>query len=166
MTAIRQTLKSAADLVDAGLVMSERTAGIARVAERYAVAITPAMAALIDANDPADPIGRQLLPDPAELTQTPEERADGRKRQRRPDRHDGHRGRDQRPARAALDERDAVRPDDVDDERLRQQGLDENELLELVRTAQAGSGDLQDKWDWEINKLNMTMLKIPARELI
>ncbi|GLQ54090.1 lysine-2,3-aminomutase-like protein [Devosia nitrariae] len=69
-------LKSAADLVDAALVPAERLAGIARVAERYAVAVTPAMAALIDPADPADPIARQFVPDPAELAILPEERAD------------------------------------------------------------------------------------------
>ena len=46
------------------------------VAARYAVAITPAMADLIDRQDPADPIARQFVPDIAELTTTPEERAD------------------------------------------------------------------------------------------
>ena len=37
------------------------------VAARYAVAITPAMAELIDRNDPDDPIARQFVPDAAEL---------------------------------------------------------------------------------------------------
>lgn len=46
------------------------------VAERYAVAITPAMDALIDADDPADPIARQFLPDVRELETLPEEMAD------------------------------------------------------------------------------------------
>ncbi len=49
---------------------------IERVAERYAVAISPAMAALIDPNDPADPIARQFVPSEAELATTPEERPD------------------------------------------------------------------------------------------
>ena len=38
-----------------------------QVAARYAVAVTPAMAALIDPDDPADPIARQFVPDAAEL---------------------------------------------------------------------------------------------------
>jgi lysine 2,3-aminomutase len=40
------------------------------------VAITPAMAELVDASDPADPIGRQFLPDARELESRPEEAAD------------------------------------------------------------------------------------------
>jgi lysine 2,3-aminomutase len=44
-----------------------------RVAARYAVAITPAMAELIDAGGPHDPIARQFLPDAVELDQAPGE---------------------------------------------------------------------------------------------
>jgi len=76
MTAFRQTLKSADDLADAGFVSRTRAAQIAPVAERYAVAVTPAMAALIDAGDPADPIARQFLPDPRELDRREGERDD------------------------------------------------------------------------------------------
>ncbi len=47
-----------------------------RVAARYAVAITPAMAELIERADHADPIARQFVPDAAELATTPDERAD------------------------------------------------------------------------------------------
>ncbi|HEX9905866.1 MAG TPA: radical SAM protein, partial [Propylenella sp.] len=46
------------------------------MAARYAVAITPAMAGLIDVDDPADPIARQFVPDAAELTTTPDENGD------------------------------------------------------------------------------------------
>ena len=42
-----------------------------QVAARYAVAITPVMADLIDAADPDDPIGRQFVPDAAELVGAP-----------------------------------------------------------------------------------------------
>jgi lysine 2,3-aminomutase len=49
---------------------------LAEVARRYAVAITPAMEALIDPADPADPIARQFRPDARELAHTVEERAD------------------------------------------------------------------------------------------
>jgi lysine 2,3-aminomutase len=49
---------------------------VQEVARKYAVAVSPAMRALIDASDPADPIARQFLPDIAELTVTPEELAD------------------------------------------------------------------------------------------
>jgi lysine 2,3-aminomutase len=69
-------IRSAAELIEAGLVPSERVGDIERVAERYAFAVTPAMAALIDRGDPADPIARQFVPDPAELTTLPEERDD------------------------------------------------------------------------------------------
>jgi lysine 2,3-aminomutase len=63
----RMTLRSPAALADAGLVEAERLPALERVAARYAVAVTPAMAELIDPADPADPIARQFLPDPAEL---------------------------------------------------------------------------------------------------
>ena len=59
-----------------GLIAPERVGELEEVAARYAVAITPAMAALIDPDDPDDPIARQFVPDAAELVTTPEERAD------------------------------------------------------------------------------------------
>jgi lysine 2,3-aminomutase len=71
-----QTLRRPGDLVEAGLAAPQRRADLERVAARYAVAITPAMAALIEASDPHDPIARQFVPDPAELDVQPEERAD------------------------------------------------------------------------------------------
>ncbi|HTJ57834.1 MAG TPA: lysine-2,3-aminomutase-like protein [Devosiaceae bacterium] len=71
-----RNLRTPDDLVEAGLIPAGRRAEIAAVAERYVVAITPAMAALIDRNDPNDPIARQFVPDPAELMQLPEERPD------------------------------------------------------------------------------------------
>ena len=46
------------------------------VAKTYAVAVSPAVRALIDPADPADPIARQFLPDIAELTVTADELAD------------------------------------------------------------------------------------------
>ncbi|MGR6466932.1 lysine-2,3-aminomutase-like protein [Rhizobium sp. PAMB 3182] len=69
-------LKTAGGLVAAGLLPAERLREAETVAARYAVAISPDIAALIDPADPADPIARQFLPDPAELLTTPEERAD------------------------------------------------------------------------------------------
>jgi lysine 2,3-aminomutase len=66
MTSSR-TLRRPADLVEARLAPAARRADLERVAARYAVAITPAMAALIEAGDPHDPIARQFVPDPAEL---------------------------------------------------------------------------------------------------
>ncbi|MFC4174822.1 lysine-2,3-aminomutase-like protein [Microvirga sp. GCM10011540] len=69
-------LRTAGDLIEAGLLPPERLDEIEQVAERYAVAISPAMAALIDRDDPADPIARQFVPDGAELHILPEERED------------------------------------------------------------------------------------------
>jgi lysine 2,3-aminomutase len=73
---IGRTLRHPAELAEAGLVAPDRIAALEEVAARYAVAVTPAMAELIDPSDPADPIGRQFLPDPAELVTLPEERSD------------------------------------------------------------------------------------------
>jgi len=70
------TLRSAAALADAGLLGRDRLPALAEVAARYAVALTPALAALIDPDDPADPIARQFVPDPAELVVSDAERAD------------------------------------------------------------------------------------------
>lgn len=69
-----KTLRTIADLTDARLIPHEDAAAAKRVADRYAVAITPAMAELIRDRD--DPIARQFLPDPRELDATPGESAD------------------------------------------------------------------------------------------
>jgi len=58
------------------LPLLKKENAIAQVAARYAVAITPAMAALIDESDPNDPIARQFVPSEAELITTPDELAD------------------------------------------------------------------------------------------
>src|SRR5205807_5874974 len=60
----------------AGLVPRDALTQLERVAARYAVSLTPAMAELIDPADPHDPIARQFLPDPAELDTRPVESAD------------------------------------------------------------------------------------------
>ncbi len=75
MTALR-SLKTIDDLEEAGLVATSRRPGLDDVAARYAVAVTPAMAALIDPADAHDPIARQFIPDVAELVRLPEERED------------------------------------------------------------------------------------------
>jgi lysine 2,3-aminomutase len=72
--AAARTLRTLDDLADAGLVAPARAAELDRVAARYAVAITPAMAEAI--GDPGGPMGRQFIPAAAELVQAPEERAD------------------------------------------------------------------------------------------
>ncbi|HEY5411596.1 MAG TPA: lysine-2,3-aminomutase-like protein [Caulobacteraceae bacterium] len=73
---LAKTLRAPGDLVAAGLAPAERLAALGRVAARYAVAITPAMAELIDPDDPADPIARQFVPTEAELDHRPGESAD------------------------------------------------------------------------------------------
>ncbi|MCR6500525.1 lysine-2,3-aminomutase-like protein [Shinella sp. CPCC 101442] len=75
MTAAR-SLSTVDELVAAGLVREDERARAAAVAERYAVAVTPSLVALIDADDPFDPVARQFVPDAAELLTLPEERAD------------------------------------------------------------------------------------------
>jgi len=76
MRSAARTLRHPSDLVRAGLVRSERLGEIERVAAQYAVAISPAIAELIDPSDPQDPIARQFVPDAAELIVAPEERRD------------------------------------------------------------------------------------------
>lgn len=66
-------LSSAQALADAKLIDPDRLKALEAVAARYAVAVTPAMAGLIEADDPCDPIARQFVPDEAELTSLPEE---------------------------------------------------------------------------------------------
>ncbi len=65
------------DLVERGLVAPERRRReLRRVAERFSVAITDEMAALIDPADPFDPIAAQFVPDAAELHDSPDDRPD------------------------------------------------------------------------------------------
>jgi lysine 2,3-aminomutase len=71
-----RTLRHAADLADARLIPHENMRALDQVAARFAVAITPAMADLINPMDPSDPIARQFVPDTAELDFKPEELAD------------------------------------------------------------------------------------------
>jgi lysine 2,3-aminomutase len=76
MNAVPKTLRQLSDLSGAGLAPAQKRVALARVAAQYAIAITPAMAALIDHDDPQDPIAQQFVPDPAELDVRPEESAD------------------------------------------------------------------------------------------
>src|SRR3954470_20491324 len=69
------TLRLPSELVAAGMAPAEKLADLTRVAQRYAIAITPEIADLID-GDPDGPVARQFVPDIAELTTTPDERAD------------------------------------------------------------------------------------------
>jgi lysine 2,3-aminomutase len=70
------TLRDPAALAAAGLIPPERVAELKQVAARYAVSLTPDVAALIDPSDPHDPIARQFLPDAAELEAGAGETAD------------------------------------------------------------------------------------------
>ena len=76
MIARKKSLRRPAELADAGFVAPDRLAALEEVAARYAVAITPAVAEMIDPNDPDDPIARQFVPDGQELLLGPEERDD------------------------------------------------------------------------------------------
>jgi lysine 2,3-aminomutase len=61
------TLREPAELVAHGLAPATDLADLEQVASRYAVAVTPDFAALIDPGDPDDPIARQFVPSAAEL---------------------------------------------------------------------------------------------------
>jgi lysine 2,3-aminomutase len=76
MVAARQSLRTPSELVQAKLAGRDRLAALEAVAARYAVAISPAIAGLIDPSDPHDPIARQFVPDVRELEQQPQEDAD------------------------------------------------------------------------------------------
>ncbi len=69
-----RTLKTVDDLIAAGYVQPGQRAAIDSVSQRYAVAVSPAMRALIGQSD--DPIGLQFIPDAAELLTASHEKAD------------------------------------------------------------------------------------------
>jgi lysine 2,3-aminomutase len=69
-----RTLRSAEALVAAGLLPPERAEAARAVEARYAIAVTPHVAAAITCPD--DPVALQYLPDAAELTTLPHETAD------------------------------------------------------------------------------------------
>ena len=75
MTSVK-TKRGVSELCADAPLPGKRLAELNEVAARYAVAITPAMADLIDPADPADPIARQFVPDARELNRRPEERGD------------------------------------------------------------------------------------------
>ncbi|HEX9461484.1 MAG TPA: lysine-2,3-aminomutase-like protein [Alphaproteobacteria bacterium] len=72
----KRTARTGSELADAGVISPDKVAEIDRVAQRYAVAVTPDMLALIDTADPEDPIARQFVPDAAELRTAAEEMSD------------------------------------------------------------------------------------------
>jgi lysine 2,3-aminomutase len=71
-----RSLKTPDELASAGLLDAGQLEPIRALADRYAIALTPTVLALIDPDDPDDPIARQFVPDAAEMVMTPEERAD------------------------------------------------------------------------------------------
>src|ERR1700722_10815217 len=72
----QRRLTSPKDLVEAGLAGPERLQQLEAVANRYAIGLTPALAALVRLEDPSDPIARQFVPDARELIHDPAERDD------------------------------------------------------------------------------------------
>ena len=70
------TLRQPAELVERGLAPATGLADLEKVAARYAIAVTPEIAALINPEDPADPIARQFIPSADELVVQPGENAD------------------------------------------------------------------------------------------
>lgn len=70
------TLRRPDELVARGLARSADLPDLEKVAARYAVAVTPEVAELIDAADPADPMARQFIPSAEELLTSPGENAD------------------------------------------------------------------------------------------
>jgi lysine 2,3-aminomutase len=70
------TLRQPVELVERGLAPVSALADLERVAARYAIAVTPDIAALIDADDPNDPIARQFIPRAEELVEQPGENPD------------------------------------------------------------------------------------------
>jgi lysine 2,3-aminomutase len=73
---IATTLREPAELVAHGLAPAADLPDLEKVAARYAVAVTPDIAALIDTNNPSDPIARQFIPTPAELVSEARENPD------------------------------------------------------------------------------------------
>lgn len=76
MTRGAATLRTPTELIEQGLAPLDNLPALENVAARYAVAVTPAVAALIDKADPNDPIARQYIPSADELVTQPGEDAD------------------------------------------------------------------------------------------
>jgi lysine 2,3-aminomutase len=71
-----KTIRDIPGLIAAGLARAEDRADLETVAARYAVALTPAVTALIDPADPSDPIAAQYVPHPDERVTAPDEHPD------------------------------------------------------------------------------------------
>ncbi|MGU3493006.1 lysine-2,3-aminomutase-like protein [Xanthobacteraceae bacterium A53D] len=70
------TLRTADDLIAAGLASPAARPLLDAIGARYAVAVTPTLVAAMDRADAADPIARQFVPDAAELKTDPRELLD------------------------------------------------------------------------------------------
>ncbi len=70
------TLREPSELVARGFASAAALPELEKVASRYAVAVTDAIADLIDLNDPDDPIARQFIPSAEELQSQPGENPD------------------------------------------------------------------------------------------
>lgn len=75
-TPAAKTIRDIPGLIAAGLARADDRAALEEVAARYAVALTPTVAALIDPADPADPIAVQYVPHPDERITAPDEHPD------------------------------------------------------------------------------------------
>jgi lysine 2,3-aminomutase len=73
---IASTLRQPSELVAHGFAPAAALPELEKVAARYAVAVTPDIAALIDGDDPNDPIARQYIPSAEELVAQPGESTD------------------------------------------------------------------------------------------
>jgi lysine 2,3-aminomutase len=71
-----RTLRDIPGLIAAGLARASDRAALEAVAARYAVAVTPAVATLMDPADPADPIAAQYVPHPDERVTAADEHPD------------------------------------------------------------------------------------------
>ncbi|RUO97587.1 lysine-2,3-aminomutase-like protein [Hyphomicrobium sp.] len=76
MTIIERRLSSVSDLVAAALVSDSDRDALERVAERYAIALTPAIANAIDRGASSDPLALQFIPSERELQPHPRENDD------------------------------------------------------------------------------------------
>jgi lysine 2,3-aminomutase len=75
-TNLATTLRTPAELIGHGLARAADLPDLEKVAARYAIAVTPAIAGLIDPDNSDDPIARQFVPSANELKTQNSENAD------------------------------------------------------------------------------------------
>jgi len=71
-----KTLRTLDALTHQGLIKENDLPQLEKVVETFSLAITPTMQALINKNNPHDPLAKQFIPDVRELTHTAEELSD------------------------------------------------------------------------------------------